>query len=137
MVRHNAMQFFSATEYILAMVTVGIKLTMSITVWPDNPNVCVATDDYNISVNNGRDVNVGWHLLVSLLHDNGRRGRWRSQSTRENFVYLVRVDNKLALLVRRTSCQEGRTYNYYQQSVCNWSQVFPGGVWLFCLSTAY
>ena len=117
MVRHHPVQFLATAKDICTMVAVRIEVTMSSTIRAKDPNIGITAYDYDVAVDYGRDIDVGWHRFVGLFDHNRRRRRWRRQGICDDFIHLVRVDHELALLVGRTSCQKGRTCSRREQNV--------------------
>ncbi|MFM0172037.1 hypothetical protein PQR33_22195 [Paraburkholderia sediminicola] len=116
MIRDHTVQFLAATKYILAMVAMSVELTVTSAVWSDNPKVSVAADDNNVAVNHSCNVDVSWHRLVCLFHHHWTWRR-RCQRARKDFVYLVWVNNQLALLVCCAPHQSNCAYGCREQRV--------------------
>lgn len=124
-IHHDLVKFVPAMEDVFPVIAMGVELPVSHSVRADHRYIRIAAEEHHISVDNGRNVDVIWHRLINLFDHHGRWGwRW-TQCARQYFVYLVRIDDELALLVGRTPRKKRRASDRCEGNFQCCFQIYP------------
>lgn len=109
---HHTMQFIATVKYVGTMIAVRVEVTMPHAIRSNDPEIRIATRNEDVALGDIGDIDIGRHRLISLFDHDGRC--WRRHQRRRNRCVDPGIDNKLALLIRRASCQQAGECNRAQ-----------------------